>query len=151
MHAMTTASWLSVYADKVIEVGWLAALILAPLFFNPYASQVFEPNKVALVRTLALVMLAAWLVRGIEAYAPRVDGADPGTARPQLRRLLIRLRALYTKGASENPLLLPMLFVIVAHVVSTLASVAPTLSWLGSYERSQGLYTTLSYVSIALV
>src|SRR5919201_3603192 len=119
---MSMASWLSVYADNVIEMGWLAALVLAPLFFNPYAIQFFEPSKVALIRTLALVMLAAWLVRCMAAYSTHAGGTDSGTERPQLRRWPIQLRALCAKGSSENPLLLPTLFAIAAYVMSTLAS-----------------------------
>ena len=60
-------SKLSVFCEKLIEACWLAAIILAPLFFNVYSSRVFEPDKISLVRSLALVMLAAWLTLRAEA------------------------------------------------------------------------------------
>src|SRR5262245_12812057 len=145
---MSTSSWLSIYADKVIEAGWLAALILAPLFFNPYDSRVFELSKVALVRTLAAVMLAAWLIRCSESYPRRLGGAGSRAERPRPRRFLARLRTLCAVWSSENPLALPTLFVIAVYGASTLASVSLTQSVLGTYERSQGLYTTLSYIVI---
>lgn len=47
-----------------------------------------------------------------------------------------------------NPLTAPVLLLVVAYVVSTLASVSPNTSLLGSYERTQGLYTTFSYIVI---
>jgi hypothetical protein len=36
---------LSIFCDKVIEAGWLAALVVVPLFFNIHSSRVFEPDK----------------------------------------------------------------------------------------------------------
>ena len=63
---MTPSSRLSAFCDKIIEVGWLAAVVLAPLFFNVYSSRVFEPDKLTMVRSIALVMIGAWLVKMIE-------------------------------------------------------------------------------------
>ncbi len=57
---------LSRYADGLMEAAWLAALIVVPLFFNIYSSRIFEPDKITLLRTLALVILAAWLVKLVE-------------------------------------------------------------------------------------
>ena len=34
---------IAVFCDKLLEAGWLAALIVTPLFFNVYSSRVFEP------------------------------------------------------------------------------------------------------------
>ena len=59
---------LSIFCDKVIEAGWLAALVIVPLFFNIHSSRVFEPDKLSLLRSVALVMAAAWLVRAIEDW-----------------------------------------------------------------------------------
>ena len=44
---------LSRYAEAVMEVCALAAVILVPLFFNVYSSRVFEPDKLTLLRSLA--------------------------------------------------------------------------------------------------
>lgn len=145
---MSTPSRLSLYADNVIEAGWLAALILAPLFFNPYGNRIFEPGKVVLVRTLAILMLAAWLIRCCEPYSPRAAGGNASPGKLQPTRLSTHLRTFCVSWFSKNPLTLPTLFVVIVESVSTLASVAPSQSVLGSYERAQGLYTTLSYVII---
>ena len=59
-------SKLSRYCDGVMEAAWLAAIILAPLFFNTYSSRIFEPDKITLVRTLALLIVAAWSVKLID-------------------------------------------------------------------------------------
>lgn len=57
---------LSLLCEKVIEAGWLAAVIVAPLFFNPYSYRSFEPDKITLLRSITLVMVLAWLIKIIE-------------------------------------------------------------------------------------
>ena len=54
---------LSRYAEGMMEAAWIAALILTPLFFNKYSSRIFEPDKATLLRTLALVILGAWIIK----------------------------------------------------------------------------------------
>ena len=49
------------------------------------------------------------------------------------------------------PLLLPILLLIAAYLLSTLFGVARFVSWWGSYQRLQGTYTFLSYITIALM
>ena len=63
---MPNSSRLSALCDKIIEAGWLVAVVLVPLFFNIYSSRVFEPDKLTLLRSIALVMSAAWIVRTID-------------------------------------------------------------------------------------
>ncbi len=46
----------------VVRYGGLAAVLLLPLWFNPYTRVPFEPAKVTLFWTIATVMGAAWLV-----------------------------------------------------------------------------------------
>jgi tetratricopeptide (TPR) repeat protein len=57
---------LSILCERVIEAGWLTALVAVPLYFNVHSSRIFEPDKVALLRSIALVMALAWLVKGLE-------------------------------------------------------------------------------------
>ena len=76
------------WCDAVLEAGWLAAIVIAPLFFNVFSSRVFEPDKISLVRTVALIMIVAWLVKAangglvwLTAYsangdAPEVQGGN---------------------------------------------------------------------------
>jgi len=124
---------LAVFCDKLLEAGWLAALIVAPLFFNVYSSRVFEPDKAALVRSLALVMSAAWLIKFFESGA-RAAG-----------------RAAWRDAARENPLALPALAVVAAYIVATIFSIVPAISVWGSYQRLQGAYSTLSYIAIFFI
>ena len=70
---------LSRYADGVMEAAWLAAVILLPVYFNLYSSRIFEPDKISLLRSLALIILTAWIVKAIAegAFFSPVDYVSP--------------------------------------------------------------------------
>ncbi len=125
---------ISAYADRLIEAGWLIAAIAVPVFFNVYSSRTFEPDKLTLLRSIALVMAAAWLVKLVDTGWQRPPGETWGQT---LRRLV-----------TGTPLVVPTLLLILAYLLATVFSIAPRLSIFGSYQRLQGTYTTLSYIVI---
>ncbi len=128
------ATKLSRFADGIMEAAWLAALIVVPAFFNVYSSRIFEPDKIGLLRSLALVVLAAWLIKLLEEGRPPAGilaGSDS------------RIRALF-----RVPLLMPVAALAAIYILSTLLSVAPRISLIGSYQRLQGTYSTFSYLVI---
>ena len=57
---------ISLFCDKVIEAGWLIGLIIIPLFFKMYSQRVFEPDKLALLRSIALFVVTARVIRFID-------------------------------------------------------------------------------------
>ncbi len=57
---------LSAYCSRVIEAGWIAAMVLVPLYFNVYSSRVFEPDKLTLLRSIAVFMAVAWIIKTVE-------------------------------------------------------------------------------------
>lgn len=138
-------SRLALFCEKLVEACWLAAIILAPLFFNVYSSRVFEPDKISLVRSLALVMIAAWLTIRIEKVRP--ESRPRANGEPSVT-FLSRIKASASAWSIQNPLTFPVLVFIGIYVVSTLGSLSPSVSFLGSYQRLQGLATTLSYIVI---
>lgn len=124
-------------ARGIMEAGWLAALVVAPLYFNVQTDRVFEPDKISLVRWLAVIVGMAWLVWAVDTGQHlREDGASWGEA---LRRLLTR------------PLIAPTFLIVVSYLLSTLLSVSPRVSFFGSYQRLQGTWTTYSYILLFLV
>jgi tetratricopeptide (TPR) repeat protein/O-antigen ligase len=127
---------LSVFCDKIIEAGWLAAAIVTPLFFNWYSNRVFEASKVTLLRSITLVMLAAWLTKVLDA---RIWKRKAGTQDQvsSIRNLI-----------SRNPLLLPSLLFATVCILTTITSIDPRVSFWGSYQRRQGLYVVLCYIVI---
>ena len=44
--------------------------------------------------------------------------------------------------------MLPVVALVLVYALATLFSIAPRVSWAGSYQRLQGTYTTLSYIVI---
>jgi tetratricopeptide (TPR) repeat protein len=124
---------ISRFAEGVLEACWLTALIVAPLYFNTYSSRVFEPDKIALVRSLALLALAAWAVKLIADGGPRFEHIKSANFRS-------------LAGWREVPLLLPVAGLVVIYLIATLLSIAPNISLWGSYQRMQGLFSTFSYI-----
>ncbi|GBD08497.1 hypothetical protein HRbin22_00737 [Candidatus Thermoflexus japonica] len=121
---------LSLWCDRILEAGWLMAVVIAPLFFNIYTSRVFEPDKLTLVRSLALWMAAAWLVRLVEAWGRRVPLAQ-------------------ALGFSwRTPLVAPALVSAGIYLLATVLSITPYTSFFGSYQRLQGTYSWLAYLVI---
>ncbi len=108
-------------------MGWLAAIVVVPLFFNIYSSRVFEPDKLTTLRSIAIMMALAWLVKWFE------ERGNP------LRDQKLTWR---------TPLVIPTLILVVIYMISSALSVAPRTSLLGSYQRLQGTYTTFSYIVV---
>jgi len=134
---------IGIRCDRLIEAGWLTAAVSAPLFFNSYAPRAFDAPKTVLIRCIAALMLIAWLGRlageqgGRRAEGQGGRGAEECSPAPLLPR-------------PSAPLLRPALLVGTVFLLATLTSIAPRLSFWGSYQRLQGTYTTLSYIVIFL-
>ena len=126
-------SKLARWCDGLIEAGWLAAIIAIPLFFNIHSERVFEPDKLTLLRSIAVLMAAAWLVKFVEQQGWR----DLGW-----------LQAKNREAIWHKPFVLPIFVLVCVYLISTIFSVTPRVSWAGSYQRLQGTYTTLSYITI---
>ena len=136
---------LSVFCNKVIEAGWLTAIIVVPLFFNIYSSRVFEPDKLTLLRSIALLMAVAWVIQVVEKGLGREE-ADAPTSSPGGGKE--GSTSTFWKRVSQTPLVLPTFALIAVYILSTLFSITPRVSLWGSYQRLQGTYTTFSYIVI---
>jgi tetratricopeptide (TPR) repeat protein/O-antigen ligase len=122
--------------DRLIEAGWLIALIVVPLFFNIYSSRVFEPDKIGILRTIATLMLVAWIIKTADEYLARTPDAQIASPAHRLRNAL------------RTPLVTFTLLLAAVYMLATVLSVVPRVSLWGSYQRLQGTYTTLSYMVI---
>src|ERR1700694_1259017 len=112
---------LSRFCDGVMEATWLLGLVVTPLFFDIFSSRVFEPDKITLLRSLALAALAAWLIKLISEGGPRFDPA---------RGKLATLR-----GFLRAPVGTPVVGLILVYILSTIFSVSTHASLFGSYQR----------------
>jgi tetratricopeptide (TPR) repeat protein/O-antigen ligase len=129
-------SRLSRYCEKVMEAAWLAAVILIPVFFNVFSSRIFEPDKIAILRSLALLIVGCWVVKTLADGGLKWKVFHPQEGESWFRALL------------RVPLLLPVLALVVVYLISTAFSLVPRTSLLGSYQRLQGTYTTFSYLVV---
>lgn len=126
-------SRLTRWCDGFLEACWLVAILATPLFFNIHSERVFEPDKLTLLRSIAVLMSAVWVVRFVDQQGWRVLG---------------RLRFSNPAAVWHKPFVLPIVALVVVYALSTLFSINPRISWAGSYQRLQGTYTTLAYVLI---
>jgi tetratricopeptide (TPR) repeat protein len=120
------------------EATCLLAGLVVPLAFHTLGTVGFEATKVLLVRLLALVLVLGWLA----VEAGRI-GSTPGPfawrgALVTLWRGPLRLAVIGALGFAA------------ATALATAASVAPTVSLLGSWDREQGLATTLAWLALGV-
>lgn len=132
---------LSLWCERLIEAGWLVTLLLVPLFFQSTTERVFEPDKMLLVRSIALLMAVAWAVRTLDRWLGTPRGkaeAATAAARP----------AGGSMWTTAGGLIWPVVLLVGATLMATAGSIAPRMSWLGSYQRGQGFYSLLAFVII---
>ena len=125
---------LSRYCEGLMEAAWLAAVIIVPLFFNVYSSRIFEPDKISILRSLALLVIGAWFVKVVDEGRVRWQNMEPGES--------------VLKTILGMPMVVPVLILVLSYSISTIFSVTPRTSLWGSYQRLQGTYTTFSYLVI---
>ncbi len=130
---MVMESKLSRLCDGLLEAGWLVAVVSVPLFFNIHSERVFEPDKLTLLRSIAVFMATLWMVKFVDQRGWKNWG---------------RLSWRNQESIWRQPFVLPVVALVVVYFVATLFSITPRVSWAGSYQRLQGTYTTLSYVII---
>jgi tetratricopeptide (TPR) repeat protein len=124
-------SRLELISKGLMEACWLAAAAVIPLFFSLSSIQIFEPDKIAVLRFLALLSGAAWLWARI------------GLARSR--------RTAPWHSFLRNPLVKPVLSFALIFLLSSLFALVPSLSWWGLYKRAQGTISFFSYVVLFVV
>lgn len=122
------SSKLSLFCERALEAGWLIGVTITPVFFNVYSSRVFEPDKLTTLRALATVMAIVWLVRFL-------DERLHGSAEP-------------LRFSWRTPLVWPALATMAVYVITSLLSLTPYTSFVGSYQRLQGTYSWFGYLVI---
>src|SRR5919202_614939 len=139
--------------DYVAESCWLLALVAVPIFFDTMTVRIFEPDKIVLFRNIVLVMVLATLLRAIlsapaamaraptSSSPPPVDGRGAGDQGPPWWRRQI----------TRRPMLVPVIIFTLVYTAATIHSVLPGISFWGSYDRMQGLYTWLNYIALFFV
>jgi tetratricopeptide (TPR) repeat protein len=115
---------LSSLAEGVIECSWLTALIVIPVLWNCCAERIVEEKSVAL-RSIAVLSTAFGLCLFFERGWKAWLGFD---------------RTLWW-----HPLFVASLLWALVLSIATLFSIAPSVSFWGSYDYGQGTYLSISY------
>ena len=118
---------LAMVADNVAEAAWLASVVVVALHFNLHTFTIFEADKIAMFKVLAALLLAALLLR-ISVW--RYSG--------------------HTATASEMAAAIPPASagIAVALLLSTGLSIAPQISWHGTYMRAHGAVMELCLLAV---
>ena len=134
----TPVTRVELLAEGVIEAGWLVALAVVPLFNNIYSRRQYEPDKIAIFRSIVVVMVAAWLWKVLSGGRSHASSAPvDGSRKPLLAKV---------KGFLSVPLAGAVVVLAISIVVSSALSVDPRMSWLGTYTRFAGAWTQLAYL-----
>lgn len=120
----------------VVQGGGLAAALLLPLWFNPYARVPFEPAKIALFWVITAVMVLAWLGQQVLGLAGRRSVAVGDAWQIQRRIPLLVCTAVAYAGVV---------------LLATAISVDSRLSLWGTSDNPAGAVTLLAGVLFFLL
>lgn len=121
-------------STALVEAGWLLVLGTLPLVINALGAGSADLAKTSVLRALVWAMLVAWLIGQVSRIdLPKLSGVRWNHG------LRYGLRAPLAKVA---------LLLGGVHLVATLFSIHPRISWWGTYQRAQGTYTFLSYLAL---
>lgn len=118
-------SQLGKFCENALEAGWLLGVTITPVFFNVYSSRVFEPDKLTTLRALAVVMAMFWITRFLD---------------------MVLRKEQPLRFSWRTPMVLPALLTMVVYLISTVFSLVPYTSFIGSYQRLQGTFTLFGYL-----
>ena len=127
------------YCDQIIVAIQLVIIIAVPLYFDVHIHSVFDLSKITILYVLTFAMLAIWSIRTIinclqVQPSLTVEGKDT-----QVQQLL------------SQPLSMPIVAFLFVSGLSTIFSVNPYLSLVGTYKRYGGFISTIVYVSLFFV
>jgi len=126
----TSAIGSSVY-KRALEITWLITIFLIPLFFNPLGHNIFILSKASLLQFLVIAMLAFWVADWILNRAGH--------------------KGLRWQSIFASPLHLPILIFGLVAILATVASIAPAISFWGSYSKKAGLLNLICWILFFLI
>ncbi len=122
---------ISMFLDKIIEVGWLLIFGLCPIYFSLICYSDFVISQYFLFCLLTEVILFFWLTKLILSFGNRASN--------------------WKLGFRKFRILLPVLIFIIVLGLATLFSQSPYRSFWGSYARKMGYLTWLHFFVFFLI
>jgi len=123
------------FCDQVIIAILLVIIIAVPLYFDVHIHSVFDLSKITILYVLTFTMLAIWSIRTIfqSSYPQRLSSFNLSSL------------------SKAQPLSLPIVAFLFASGLSTIFSINPYLSLVGTYKRYGGFISIIVYVSLFFV
>ncbi|OQX71635.1 hypothetical protein B6D52_00770 [Candidatus Parcubacteria bacterium 4484_255] len=147
-------SMISVFLNKMIEVGWLLIFAFCPIFFSLVCYSGFVISQYFLFCLLVEVILFFWLIKIILTFGPRKVATLPRG------RHWNPVKSLHSHGAGIGTLkkiffkikkIFPAFIFIIILGLAIIFSQSPYRSFWGSYSRKMGYLTWLHFFAFFLI
>jgi O-antigen ligase/tetratricopeptide (TPR) repeat protein len=135
------------FINGMLEMGWLFILVGVPIFFNVRDYRVFEPDKIVLLRNVVLFMAVLFLIKAVYLAPLYVARWSDTSESPETRTFAVAL----TTALKRRPIVIAAFVFAFIYVIASIHSILPTISFWGSYDRMEGAYTYLSYITLFLI
>lgn len=120
---------MSKICQKIIDYSFYLLFFLVPLIFYSGNFELFEYNKMMTTYALTVIVISAWILKLTATY-----GFSP---------------KMWLKAVKRTPLDIPIALYLVSHILSTIFSIDPHVSFWGYYSRfHEGLLASLSYIAL---
>ncbi len=133
--------------DGLIELGWLFAILAVPTFFNLRDARIFEPDKIVLLRDIVIVMVVVFLVKAVYTapyqmlrWSGKLTPDNPGSPGSDVKTWV-----------THRPIVIAALVFAIVYLLATFDSLLPATSFWGSYDRMEGTYTYLTYITLFML
>jgi len=133
------------YCDRVIIAILFAIIVAIPLYYDINIYSVFDLSKITVLYILTFTILAAWSIKAIISCQKNSRANLTHLSSESTQKVVdVEHNAWY----KARPLRLPIIALVLACGLSTILSINPYLSFVGTYKRYGGFISTLVYVSL---
>jgi tetratricopeptide (TPR) repeat protein len=133
------------YCDRVIIAILFVVIITIPLYFDIHIYSVFDLSKITVLYILTSTILAVWSIKTIISCQKKSRANHTHLSSDSVQKVVdVEHNAWY----KARPLRLPIMALVLACGLSTILSINPYLSLVGTYKRYGGFISTLVYISL---
>ena len=145
LPAAPETSGSGLYCDRVIIAILFVVIVTTTLYFDIHIYSVFDLSKITVLYILTFTILAAWSIKAIISCQKNSRANLTHLSSESTQKVVdVEHNAWY----KARPLRLPIIALVLACGLSTILSINPYLSFVGTYKRYGGFISTLVYVSL---
>ena len=145
LPAAPETSGSGLYCDRVIIAILFVVIVTTTLYFDIHIYSVFDLSKITVLYILTFTILAVWSIKTIiSCQRKKCINSTHLSSESAQKGVDVEHNALY----KARPLRLPIIVLVLACGLSTILSINPYLSLVGTYKRYGGFISTIVYVSL---